>query len=161
MATNLEADFSVDNRLTFKSAKIRESWTAIGFGNFWRGLLQVRSPKAIIDGLDLLATDLKLATTERTVSERSPTEIAYAEPSNSPNGTDTESAPLEIPAKLPFLKAVSWQISDVKRFTPEEMLISYERGWKYRGALGEPSSEELRFIKQLVNSYGSWLATDV
>lgn len=68
---------------------------------------------------------------------------------------------LEIPKELPFLKAICWQVADIKNFTPEEMLISYERGWRYLDVLGEPSPEELIFIKALVRRYGSWLANDV
>lgn len=67
----------------------------------------------------------------------------------------------EVPQELPFLKAISWQITDVKRFSSKEMLVQYERGWHYLGVLGEPSLEELQFIKQLVNYYGSWLVSDV
>lgn len=68
---------------------------------------------------------------------------------------------LQIPAELPFLKAICWQIKSINDFTPEEMLISYERGWQYLNVLGEPSEEELVFIKELVQRYGSWLASDV
>lgn len=67
----------------------------------------------------------------------------------------------EVPEELPLLEAICWQISDVKNFSPKEMLISYERGWHYLGVLGEPSPEELLFIKKLIQRYGSWLATDV
>ncbi|MBV9387454.1 MAG: hypothetical protein JOZ78_13625 [Chroococcidiopsidaceae cyanobacterium CP_BM_ER_R8_30] len=37
----------------------------------------------------------------------------------------------------------------------------YEDGWHFLGVLGEPTPEELQFIKQLIERYGSWLATDV
>jgi hypothetical protein len=67
----------------------------------------------------------------------------------------------EVPEELPLLEAICWQISDVKNISPKEMLISYERGWHYLGVLGEPSPEELLFIKKLIQRYGSWLATDV
>lgn len=67
----------------------------------------------------------------------------------------------EVPQELPFLKVICWQIADVNNFTPEEMLISYERGWRYLGVLGEPDSEELLFIKRLIQRYGSWLVADV
>ena len=40
------------------------------------------------------------------------------------------------------------------------MLRRYEQGWQYRGVLKEPSVEELHFIKELAQSYGSWLATE-
>lgn len=68
---------------------------------------------------------------------------------------------IQIPEELPFLKSICWQVKDIKNFTPEEMLISYERGWQYLNVLGEPSEEELVFIKELVQRYGSWLASDV
>ncbi|WP_169927019.1 hypothetical protein [Brunnivagina elsteri] len=36
------------------------------------------------------------------------------------------------PKKLPFLESICWQIADVYKLTQEEMLSSYERGWRYR-----------------------------
>lgn len=72
----------------------------------------------------------------------------------------TVSALLEIPQKLPFLAAVCWQTEDVKLFTPAEMLRRYEQGWEYRGVLGDPKAEELRFVRELARRYGSWLATE-
>lgn len=67
----------------------------------------------------------------------------------------------EVPKELPFLKSICWQVADLNNFTPEEMLVSYERGWHYLDVLGEPSPEELVFIKGLIQRYGSWLANDV
>lgn len=72
----------------------------------------------------------------------------------------TVSALLEIPQTLPFLAAVCWQTEDVKHFTPAEMLRRYEQGWKYRGVLGDPNAEELCFVRELAQRYGSWLATE-
>jgi len=69
--------------------------------------------------------------------------------------------PIQIPEELPFLKSICWQVENIKNFSPEEMLISYERGWRYLDVLGEPSKEELVFIKELIQRYGSWLASDV
>lgn len=68
---------------------------------------------------------------------------------------------INLPDKLPFLKSICWQIRDIKRLNFKEMLGLYEDGWHYLGVLGEPSPEELRFIKQLIQHYGSWLANDV
>ena len=73
----------------------------------------------------------------------------------------TNNPKIEVPEELPFLKAICWQIRDVKRLALKEMLGSYEDGWHYLGVLGEPSSEELQFIKQLIQQYDSWLASDV
>lgn len=66
-----------------------------------------------------------------------------------------------VPEELPFLKAICWQTDDVKHFSPKEMLVGYERGWRYLGVLGEPSPEELLFIKRLIQRHGSWLANDI
>lgn len=63
----------------------------------------------------------------------------------------------QIPSELPFLKAICWQIADIKYLTPQEMLHCYERGWHYWGVLGEPSLEELSFIQELSQHYQSWL----
>ncbi len=70
------------------------------------------------------------------------------------------SAVFKIPQRLPFLELVCWQNVNVKHFTPAEMLRRYEQGWEYRGVLGEPSVEELQFVKELAQNYGSWLATE-
>ncbi|MBW4560505.1 MAG: hypothetical protein KME32_04970 [Mojavia pulchra JT2-VF2] len=37
-----------------------------------------------------------------------------------------------VPNKLRFLESICWQTGDVYRFTPEQMLSRYERGWEYR-----------------------------
>jgi hypothetical protein len=63
------------------------------------------------------------------------------------------------PHKLPFLEFLGWQIADVYRLTPREMLASYERGWRYRH-LANPPASELAFIKQLVFDSHSWLASE-
>jgi hypothetical protein len=66
---------------------------------------------------------------------------------------------IAVPAELPFLEAVCWQTKDVRRFTPEEMLSRYERGWRYRGVLADLTGEELGFLRRLADLYGSWLTS--
>lgn len=66
-----------------------------------------------------------------------------------------------VPQQLPFLEAICWQTVGIKHFTPEQMLRRYERGWHYKGVLGQPSPEELAFVAQLVQRYGSWLPVNV
>ncbi|MDY6782230.1 MAG: nucleotidyl transferase AbiEii/AbiGii toxin family protein [Cyanobacteriota bacterium] len=68
--------------------------------------------------------------------------------------------PITIPPSLPFLRAICWQTRDVRQFSLPQMLSRYERGWLYRGVLGEPTSEELQFIQQLCDRYGSWLMSE-
>ena len=70
-------------------------------------------------------------------------------------------ATLKIPAHLPFLQAICWQIYDVKLLTIKEMLDRYESGWNYWGILGKPSSEELFFIQLISELYQSWLVTEL
>jgi hypothetical protein len=65
------------------------------------------------------------------------------------------------PAKLPFLESICWQTDNVYRFTPEQMLSRYERGWVYRQLFNNLESEELYFLRQLAKTYHSWLQVDL
>ncbi|MEH2391387.1 MAG: hypothetical protein V7K21_06790 [Nostoc sp.] len=65
--------------------------------------------------------------------------------------------PVIVPKKLPFLESSCWQTVDVYRFTPEQMLSRYERGWQYRNLFNNLQNEELNFLKQLARRYKSWL----
>lgn len=65
------------------------------------------------------------------------------------------------PAFLPFLEAVCWQIDDVRRLAPEEMLRRYERGWTYHNVLADLGKEEAEYLHELANQFGSWLVTRV
>ena len=62
-----------------------------------------------------------------------------------------------IPKKLPFLESICWQTKNVYDFSIEEMLSSYERGWKYRSLFNNLEEEELDFIKKIAQEYKSWL----
>ncbi len=63
------------------------------------------------------------------------------------------------PYRLPFLEFLGWQIADVYRLTQWEMLVHYERGWRYRHMANLPASE-LVFIKQLASDRKSWLLSE-
>ncbi|MCC3444965.1 MAG: nucleotidyl transferase AbiEii/AbiGii toxin family protein [Microcoleus sp. PH2017_29_MFU_D_A] len=67
----------------------------------------------------------------------------------------------KIPAKMPFLQAICWQIANVKNLSVPEMLCRYESGWHYWGVLGEPNSEEIIFIQQISQHYQSWLVAEL
>ncbi len=54
---------------------------------------------------------------------------------------------LKTPQKLFFLESICWQTENVYRFTPEEMLSRYERGWRYRNLFNNLDGEELAFLK--------------
>lgn len=61
------------------------------------------------------------------------------------------------PEKLSFLESICWQTGDVYRFTPEQMLSRYERGWSYRQLFNNLEGEELKFLQKLAKRYNSWL----
>lgn len=62
---------------------------------------------------------------------------------------------LATPEDLPFLASLSWFDHDYRRLLPLEMLRRYETGWRFLGALGQPSEEEWQFIRRLVERFGS------
>jgi hypothetical protein len=64
---------------------------------------------------------------------------------------------ISIPKKLPFVESICWQTADVYRFTLEEMVSRYERGWQYRNLFNNLEGEELNFLKELAKRYKSWL----
>lgn len=65
------------------------------------------------------------------------------------------------PTKLPFLESICWQTNNVYRFTFEQMLSRYERGWEYRQLFNNLEGEELNFLKQLAKTHHSWLQADL
>lgn len=67
---------------------------------------------------------------------------------------------INIPQILPFLEAICGQTHNVYRFTPEQMLSRYERGWRYR-KIFDLEEEELNFIKNIASIYKSWLITEL
>ncbi|MEH2175567.1 hypothetical protein [Nostoc sp.] len=64
--------------------------------------------------------------------------------------------PVIVPKKLLFLESICCQTADVYRFTPEQMLSRYERGWQYRNLFNNLEGEELNFIQELARRYKSW-----
>lgn len=66
-----------------------------------------------------------------------------------------------VPKNLPFLEAICWQTDNVHRFTPEEMLSRYERGWAYHKVFNCLEGEELNYLKELAKHYRSWLQTEL
>lgn len=61
------------------------------------------------------------------------------------------------PPRLPFLESLSWSDREWRALLPIDMLRRYESGWRHIGVTGEPTVEELRFIRALVERYGSFL----
>jgi len=73
----------------------------------------------------------------------------------------TLTSKVSMPEKLPFLESICWQIENVYRYTPEQMLSRYERGWGYRKLFSNLEGEELNFLKELAKRYHSWLQADL
>lgn len=68
-----------------------------------------------------------------------------------------EPVPVPVPEDLPFLESISWFDRDYRRLSPLDMLRRYESGWRYLDVLAQPSPEEWRFIRRLVERFGSTL----
>lgn len=69
--------------------------------------------------------------------------------------TATQHTEITAPTELPFLAAISWFDPQYRNLAPLEMLRRYEAGWRFLGVLAEPSAAERRFIRELVDRYGS------
>jgi hypothetical protein len=65
------------------------------------------------------------------------------------------------PKKLPFLESICWQTDDVYRFSAEQMLSRYERGWRYQKIYNNLEGEELNFLKELARLHKSWLLANL
>ncbi len=61
------------------------------------------------------------------------------------------------PERLPFLESLSWFDREWRKLPPLDMLRRYESGWRQKGVVGEPSPEEMDFIRALARRYGSTL----
>jgi hypothetical protein len=61
------------------------------------------------------------------------------------------------PDELPFLESLSWFDTRWRELSALEMLQRYERGWRNRGVTGDPSAEELAFLRALILRFGSVL----
>ena len=64
---------------------------------------------------------------------------------------------MNLPTELPFLESLSWSDKEWRTLAPLDMLRRYESGWRHIGVTGEPTAEELAFIRTLVGRYGSVL----
>jgi len=60
-----------------------------------------------------------------------------------------------IPARLPFLEAISWYDRRPLDLSPKDLLTRYEASWRFRGVLCDLSNEERNWIRYLVEYYGS------
>ena len=68
-----------------------------------------------------------------------------------------DEAEIQVPEELPFLAVISWFDRDHRALDAREMLSRYEAGWRHLGVVADPSPEEERFIKALIDRFGSVL----
>jgi hypothetical protein len=59
----------------------------------------------------------------------------------------------------PLLCALCWQgtSASTTHLSESEIIQIYERGWRWRGVLAEPTEGELAFIRKLAERHQSWL----
>lgn len=60
---------------------------------------------------------------------------------------------LTIPNKLPLLEGLCWNIAFPYQLTPVEMLGIYEERWQFKDLLAKPSTEEIKFIQNIIALY--------
>ncbi len=64
---------------------------------------------------------------------------------------------------LPFLTSLCWQGSQpaIGHLSEPDILNLYERNWRLRGVMAEPSEQEITFIRRIAAEYHSWLVNEV
>lgn len=71
-------------------------------------------------------------------------------------------ARLRRPASLPLLEAICKRLNQRVNLDDEQRVLAlYERGWIFKGVLGNLEGEEARYVRALANRYGSWIARQV
>jgi hypothetical protein len=65
--------------------------------------------------------------------------------------------------QFPFLTSLCWQgekpaVADLSEL---DMLHLYERHWRLRGVMADPSAQEMTFIRRVAAEHQSWLVNEV
>lgn len=72
------------------------------------------------------------------------------------------SGPLKRPAKLPLLDAICKKLNQRVNLDDEQRVLGvYERGWIFKGVLGNLNDAEARYVRALASRYNSWIARQV
>ncbi|AOY90302.1 hypothetical protein BKP64_14815 [Marinobacter salinus] len=88
--------------------------------------------------------------------KRHPISRAANQPQNGRQG------PLKRPEKLPLLDAICKKLNQRVNLDDEQRVLGlYERGWIFKGVLGNLDSGEARYVRALANRYNSWIARQV
>lgn len=70
--------------------------------------------------------------------------------------------PLRQPGSLPFLAKICQKLNQRVNLEDEQRLLGvYERGWIFKGVLGNLEGDEAKYVKALATKYNSWIARQV
>ena len=70
--------------------------------------------------------------------------------------------PVRRPEKLPLLDAICKKLNQRVNLDDEQRVLGlYERGWIFKGVLGNLNDGEARYVRALATRYGSWIARQV
>lgn len=71
-------------------------------------------------------------------------------------------APIKRPEKLPLLDAICKKLNQRVNLDDEPRVLGlYERGWIFKGVLGNLDGAEARYVRALATRYNSWIARQV
>ena len=71
-------------------------------------------------------------------------------------------APIKRPEKLPLLDAICKKLNQRVNLDDEQRVLGlYERGWIFKGVLGNLDGSEARYVRALATRYNSWIARQV
>ncbi|WP_203299103.1 MULTISPECIES: hypothetical protein [Marinobacter] len=88
--------------------------------------------------------------------KRQPTTRAANQPDHQRPGA------LKRPAKLPLLDAICKKLNQRVNLDDEQRVLGvYERGWIFKGVLGNLDGAEARYVRALATRYNSWIARQV
>jgi hypothetical protein len=66
------------------------------------------------------------------------------------------------PEKLPLLDAICKKLNQRVNLDDEQRVLGvYERGWIFKGVLGNLNDAEARYVRALATRYNSWIAKQV
>lgn len=66
------------------------------------------------------------------------------------------------PDKLPLLDAICKKLNQRVNLDDEQRVLGlYERGWIFKGVLGNLGGDEARYVRALATRYNSWIARQV
>jgi hypothetical protein len=73
-----------------------------------------------------------------------------------------QQGPIRRPDKLPLLDAICKKLNQRVNLEDEQRVLGvYERGWIFKGVLGNLSDAEARYVRALATRYNSWIARQV